>query len=459
MSWLTRYSDSEVLKEAIRRKTNSKTLIDGLFKQQKLFNRDPARFKAALNTRRSGKSYLAATRLILAALSTPRSVNPYLALTRDSAKRILWPTLVTLLETHKIEHEAQESALTVSFPKQKSQIFMVGADQKNFINRIRGIAAKLAAVDETQSFGEHLEELVNDVVTPALADFNGQLDLYGTPGLLPQGFFYDVTTGKIPGFSIHRWSIKDNPFMPQGFIEETMKLRGWTEENPTYRREWLGEWVLDEDSLLFKFKDKNLCSELPKDSLNRILGIDFGFDDKTAFVILAYTDKGKDLYIEHSEAYAGMIPSEIASFTEMLVKRFNPLAIVSDTAGLGKSITEEMRRRYHIPIKAAEKTDKLTAIALMNGDFIDGYLRVHASNQDLINQLKTTPRGEDGLEEKDAECDLLDAALYAYREAKHWTFEPKTPRLDRNSEEYIIQSLENEWKIKQDKSWWEQYES
>lgn len=453
-------SDAEIIREFIRRQRGSKTPTDGLFERQRLFHRDPARFKAALNTRRSGKSFLAATRLILAATRTQASTNPYVALTRDSAKRILWPILLTIIEKYEIKATPVESTLTIEFPQNKSQVFLVGADQKNFINRLRGIAAKLAVIDEAQSYREHIKELIDDVLTPALADHNGGLDLYGTPGIRPNGFFYDVTTQNI-GFSVHRWSILDNPHIPNApeFISEMMKRRGWSEQNPTYRREWLGEWVLDEDSLLFKFNEhRNLISEIDTKNLIRIIGIDFGFHDKTAFVIVSFDPHSPKLYVEHSEAYSEMIPSEIAKHTELLVQRFNPVSIVSDSAGLGKSILEEMRRRYHLPVKAAQKTDKLTAISLINGEFIESHVKVLASNKEFIHQLKNTPRGEKGIEDDGSPFDLCDAFIYAFREAKQWAWESKKAKIDPNSEEFILLGLEKEAERAQHKQWWEQYD-
>lgn len=445
-----------ILEEAYRRWTlKHKTLRDTLFDKQKIFDRDKARFKAALNTRRSGKSYLAAVRLLVSASTTPGSQNPYIALTRDSARRILWPTIETLCRDLHLPVNLTESSLTVSFGN--SEVFLVGADQKNYMGRLRGIKSKIAIIDEAQSFNDHIESLVDDVLTPALLDYSGDLDIYGTPGLRPNGYFYDVTT-KGKGFSVHKWSVLDNPHIPnaQAFIDELMTTRGWTEQNPTYRREWLGEWVLDTDSLLFKFRrERNTYSELPKDLYNRVLGMDFGWHDKTAFVIVSWSPYSKHIFVEHSESHPEMIPSMIAQRCAQLIDKWKPVSIVADTAGLGKSIAEEMRIRYQIPVKAAEKREKATNISLMNGDFIDGNLLVAADQNSLIAQLENVPRGDDGLEMDGVDCDEVDSLLYAYREAKSYASEPKYVEPRPDSEEYILKHLELEEKRKQNEAWWE----
>lgn len=448
----------ELLEEAHRRFI-AKRLVpsDLLFPQQKKFSFSPARFKVALNTRRSGKSFLIADDLLEAAWTTPGSQNPYVSLTRDSGKRILWPTIEEIVETCKIPCKLIESRLTVEFANTAS-VFLVGADQKNFGRKLLGIKAKKAKVDEAQSFGPHLKNLVEDILTPTLVDFNGSLGLFGTPGPRPFGYYYDITTGAQPGWEVHKWSVLDNPHVPnaQDFMEELLRIKGWTRDHPTFRREWLGEWVLDEDSLLFRFhKSRNLYSEAPKSSLSRIIGIDFGWHDKTAFVVVAYSSESKKTFIESATQFAKMIPTEIAEYTKGLIERYSPVKIVADTGGLGKSIVEEMRRRHQIPVEAAEKSEKLTAIELVNDAFRTSDLLVHASLTELIEQLESTAKNERGIEEDGAPFDLCDATIYAYRESKSFFFEPKTPQMDRNSEEYLLKEIENEARRENNEDWWE----
>jgi len=439
-------SHEDLIAEAKRRFiVKQLTPVDLLFDKQKIFHRDQHRFKTALNTRRSGKSFLAAVRLLEAA-ETPLSQNPYLALTRESARRILWPTLTDLIEKFKIPCTHSESSLTIQFPN-KSEIFLVGADQKNFAARLRGIKSKRCVIDEGQDFKEHLGDLIDSILVPTLVDFNGELDIYGTPGVRPSGFFYDITTNE-RGFQRYNWSVLDNPHIPNAkvFMEEILQRRGWSRENPTFRREWLGEWVLDLDALLFKFdRHKNLVSERPSGmAWNNILGIDLGYNDATGFTILSYSEASRQMYVIHAEAHSEMIPSEIAEKTKQLIERFKILSVVADTGGLGKSIAEELRRRHGLPIKAAQKVDKATRISFINGDFIDGNLCVLAHCKDLIEQLETVTKNEKGLEDDRLPVDLLDAMLYAYNESKHWSFESKPAKMNPHSEEYILDQFEKE---------------
>ena len=145
--------------------------------------------------------------------------------------------------------------------------------------------------------------------------------------------------------------------------------------------------------------------------------------------------------------------------TGQLIERFNPISIVTDEGGLGKSIAEEMRRRYGLPVKPANKTKKLFKIAAINGDFIDNRLFVNPESLELISQLQNTSRNDEGIEDPLSPFDCADAFIYAYSEAKNYAFSPKNATIDKNSEEYIEQQLERESQRRQNQSWWEQWEN
>jgi hypothetical protein len=453
---VTEYSNRQLIEEFLARRYE-RDHIDDLFKPQKAVVLDSSRYKGIQTSRRAGKSRTASSELLEGA-KTPHSMNPYIGLTRESAERIIWPTFLELVERYNLPCEVVESKLSLYFPKEKSEIFLVGADQKNFAERLRGIKIKRAVIDEAQSFRSHIRTLVDDIITPALVDLSGGLSVYGTPGIVPEGFFYEITNEN-RGYSVHKWTIFDNPHIPNAkeFIEDMLKRRGWSTQNPTYRREWLNEWVKDLDALLYRFNaERNLYSRLPTGvEWNHILGMDFGLRDKTAFVVIAWNINIRKAFVIHSESKAGMIPSEIAERSQQLIKIFAPTTIVADTGGLGASIAEEMRRRYQIPIKAAEKKDKATKISLLNGDLIDQNLYISVECKNLHHEMNTIPRNEKGIEEDGYPCDETDAMLYAYNEARNYLSEPKKKPLDPKSDAYAEKMLEDEDMRGDSETWWD----
>lgn len=462
MNDLERYALEVAIKRGLIADTGG--LKAHLFDKQRAFKDDPSHFKLAQCSRRAGKTEMAAELLFESAMMYPNTTSLYVALTRTSAKNIMWPKLISLRDKYKIGCELLEGTLEVKLPN-KSRVWLVGADMSNFIDRLRGGAYPRSVLDEVQAFRSHIKELIDDVLTPAVMDFNGSIYLLGTPGPLPNGYFYEASELGMHGFSVHKWSIYDNPHMPNApaFIDAVIKRNNWTRDNPTFRREYLNEWVIDRDALFYKFTRDNVCrsSELGS-GYHRVLGIDYGFNDKTTFAILTYSDYSPKIFVEYTEGASEMIPSEIASRVSQLVAKFQPEKIVADTGGLGKSITEEMIRRYSLPIEAAEKTDKYSWASLLNGDFIDKNVFVFDQNVDLINQYETLTKHESDKSKEDPTLpnDFCDAVLYAYRYIKAYHFtprpEPKTlNQIYQEEEDAIWETDERYTQELKEKEWWE----
>jgi hypothetical protein len=390
------------------------------------------------------------------------SICLYIALTRSSARNILWPILLKVAQRAGIKIDPIESKLVIKLPDYHSEIQLWGADTRNFIERLRGTPYPIAVIDEAGFFRDHLETLIDDVLTPSIADYDGQIILLGTPGVRPQGLFFDATQKPRLGYSVHKWSVFDNPHMPHArkFVDEMMRRKGWTTDNPTYRREWCGEWVEDKDALVYKFdREKNVFKKLPQDNdWTHILSIDYGWHDKTAFGIIAYHPKSPKTYVLYAQGYHEMVPSRIADKIRWLIKEYNPVKIVADTGGLGKSITEEMRIRYGLPVHAAKKTDKLAHISLLNGDFIDGNLHIHDGLEDLKYQLSTLIKDDVGNEDPGMPNDLCDVLLYAWRESKAHSYVPeityKTKEEKLQAEADSIWTKEEEKLTVEEAEWW-----
>jgi hypothetical protein len=408
-----------------------------LFDKQQSFFDDLSSHKAACCTRRAGKSHAACTALVNGAYDAPGTDSLYLGLTRRSSKSIMWPKFSEVNQLLGKQLSLKESELLVTLPND-SRIWVMGADIENLADRLRGNKYRRVIVDEAQSFGTHLQYLIDDVLEPALLDLQGDMCLLGTPGPVPAGVFYDAMCGANSTFSRHRWSLLENPHLPHAgqWLEALKKRKGWDDSNPTYRREYLGEWCLDPDALVYRFDSQRHTAQFlpPCMEWQYVLGLDYGWHDKTAFAILAYSDKHPIAYIVKSWAKGEMIPSAIAEEVQTLNAKYKFEAIVCDTGGLGKSITEEFRQRYGLPVRAAEKTDKMAFIASFNGELIKGNLKViPKDNADLINQWNTLQYDDRRREDQTMNNDLCDANLYASRYIFHYLYRKPEPKIEINS--------------------------
>ena len=400
-----------------------------LFTQQVRFIQDPRKLKAALCSRRAGKSHMAGCYVIAEALKHPRSTVPYVALTRGHAKRIMWKTLLELTRPYNPQVNLTELRITLS---NGSDIVLAGANDEATAEVFRGQKFPLVVLDECASFRSHFREMVEEVIEPALIDMNGTLAMIGTPSAACRGLFFDATTLDSSPYSLHKWTILDNPYIPhaQTWLNERMAERGWTIDTPAYRREWLGEWVASTDSQVYAFsKERNIVTNLPN-KMDYILGIDLGYDDETAFVVVGYRPDDPKVYVVETYAKSEMIISDIIRKIEELTERYKSFArIVADTGGLGKQIAAELRKRYGVPVFPAEKTQKAEFIQLVNDDFRSGRVLVHPQEINFIEEISALQWDEEKegrfIEDPRFANHRCDAFLYAWRESMHYL--QKTP--------------------------------
>jgi len=214
---------------------------------------DDSDFVVACCSRRAGKSTGGRRKILRKLLAKPESLTFYITLTRQSAKRLMWDPLKADLWNLRIPYEANETELSLTLPSNGSRVWLAGANDGAQIDRLRGHAPDLALIDEPQSMRERvLRPLVQDVLIPSMLDRRGQICLTGTPGPVPDGYFYEACHSE--GWSRHHWTMLDNTTWSREYVEEflarTRKHMGWSEDHPTYRREFLGEWVWDKDILV-----------------------------------------------------------------------------------------------------------------------------------------------------------------------------------------------------------------
>lgn len=427
-----------------------------LFPPQLRFVEDGSKFKTGLCSRRGGKTVGCATSLLRSAKSRPGAMNLYITRSRRNAKRILWGTLKRLNAEHRLGGEANESDLAIRFPNESS-IHLAGANDRDAIEDFRGNPIAKVVIDESQSLPAYLEDLVDEVLEPALMDYDGSLELIGTPGPVPVGYFFRACTSK--QWSHHHWTVFENPWIlkksrktPQQHLNAALARRGVTIDDPRIQREWFGRWVYDPDSLVFKFsEERNVFAELPKvrAQWQFVIGVDLGFDDADAIAVLAFNAQDPNCYIVDEWVGAKQSITGLADRLRKLVAKYSPLSTVVDTGGLGKKIADEVQSRTKIAMKAAEKTRKMEFIELVNDALTSGRLRMLAGSPFAADAMliewdrekeKDSKRKESGAARVISDrfhSDIADAVLYAYREALHWLHvPPKEPGPPVGSEEW-----------------------
>ena len=416
-------------------------LYRDLFPQQLEFVLAPSRFVAALCSRRAGKTEGTLIKCLQELSNHNGTMGLYLALTDKSVNKIVLPIARKLIAKHKLK--ASIVGEDIIF-ENGSSLSIHGANHVNKIEGFRGTKLLFCVVDEAASFNENiLQYLIDEIIGPALSDLQGQLMLIGTPAAHCQGMFYDVTTGKEGSdvWIVKRWTAFDNPFMSENFAKDAelfCKRKKCDRTHPKFRREYLGDWCADDEALMIRpFALVHPPSVYSQDNWRSVIGVDFGFNDETAFSIIGWERNNPKSYVLEcfgftgadvaklsAEAVAqGKDPIGMVTYIGNTLKRlketYKPVKIVGDPAGASKIMVSEFLSKHKIVMDPAQKTDKKHYIEIFNDALVNTDLVINPLNtEELQKEMKKVVWNEDHTRELEGmKCDRLDATIYAYREA------------------------------------------
>jgi hypothetical protein len=404
------------------------------FEKQRELWEDPSKSKVAFCGRRAGKTLGWCLDATDAMANNPRSLVLYIGLTKDAAKDIIWRAYEELNDEYgwglKFRGELR------AYHPNGSQFVIMGANTIRELEKARGPQKiAMAIVDECQSHKPfNLQYLVEEVLEPGMMDIGGTLCLSGTPGLVPSGFWYDVTMGQRRGWSVHSWTAADNPHVQfDEFIRALKERRGWDDQNPILRREYFREWIRDESKLVYPFdSSRNTVEILPNTDDGEwsiILSMDYGYVHSTAWCVLGYPRYDHKVYIFRSFKRAGQTPTDVADTTRKLIDEWNPDYIIGDLSGLGKAYSMQFEQKFGISIKPANKKDKRGTIEFVADALRTGTILSHERNETLHKEwgsLVWDELHEDIAEGQDDH--EADAAMYGYKETPAYLNQLAPPR-------------------------------
>lgn len=435
------------LKELYLKKQRGRFNVEKIaFEQQLKFINDEARLKALFCTRRAAKSYTGGLYLIREALANHGCNVLYIGLTRQSAHGIIWKDILRELDTKfSLNIKFNETLLTATLPN-GSVIWVTGADtDESEMNKLLGRKYRLVILDEASMFSVNMHQLVYGVLKPATADQRGTICLLGTSSNITRGLFYDITTQKEAGWSLHKWSANDNPHVKVQWAEELEDIRVNRPEfmkTALFRQWYLNQWVVDEEAKVYKYDDEiNRVDTLPRGlgDFHYVLGLDLAHSpDSTAFVVSAYHKSDPKLYLIYARKHLKMDITAASHEVQRLHAKYDFDVKVVD--GANKMAVEEMNNRHLCGLIPADKTGKVDFIRLMNDEFVQGKIMLlpgayekHEQNVDsLADEYSTlvwvTDNGkvvEPRKEHPGIHNDMADAALYNWRYCYQYLF--KTP--------------------------------
>lgn len=311
---------------------NHSTKLPYPTQKQMEFMKSPARFKALVWGRRSGKSLGIALYTMLKALEKPG--NYYIiAPTYTQAKQIYWNDLLKVNIPGVIIKETNESELFIEFQQVHyqleteeilgynidsdhsqsalpSRIYLKGANNPD---SLRGVSLSGAVLDEF-AFFQYANDTWRKIVRPALADQQGWAIFSSTPDGVHNTFYDIVELAKRTIAETNdprRWfyshaTMLDNDSLPH-------RQQEWNETKEEYTREgkideWVQEWeakFTTPTSLVYNEFDADIHTIspnlIPREGMTYAIGMDFGLKDPFAAVFVAI-DKDENWYI-YDEIY------------------------------------------------------------------------------------------------------------------------------------------------------------
>jgi hypothetical protein len=418
------------------------------FDKQLEFIRDPSPFKLAVCSRRAGKTVACAAHLIETAILNEDVVCLYITLSRKNAKKLIWKELKRINKAFSLGIHFDNTELSATF-QNGSVIYVSGAKDESEIEKFRGLPIKLCYIDECQSFRPYLKDLIDEIIAPALMDYAGTLCLIGTPGPVPNGYFYECSE-KLKSWSKHYWTFWDNPYIPlkskkthREVFERELKRREIDANHPSIQREWFGKWILDVESLLIRYNPEvNHYDQLPTGhNWIHITGIDLGLIECDALGTIAWAETTDEIYLVEEEVTPDQDITDLANQIKANMTKYSPVKLPTDEGALGKKIAEEIRRRFHIPLTPADKKRRLESVKFLNDYLRRGKFKAKKDSrfaQDSylveIDTEKSTPTRI--VEKKGFHSDIIPAVLYAFKESPAFTYQAPTPKPKYGSKEW-----------------------
>jgi hypothetical protein len=450
---------------------------------------DESRYRSVRCPRRSGKSFFITGDALLTGEKIPFARILIISITLKSTKENFWSGpggIKHQNDLYKLGLEYNQTDVVWMHPN-GSRGRLAGAETRADIEYLRGAAAEadIVYIDECKSFApELLRELIRDIIQPGLMTRGGRLVLAGTPGNIPEGDFYLATQPRIKHnpkdpkskntcytykgksridriWSLHTWTIQDNTAKPQQWADALAFKADYNidDDDPRWRREYLGEWVTDIKELVYAFAKCRMlgkCTWVPVPTKENpygisialgichlIMGLDFGYEDDNAIVLAVYSESIQELRHIYDFSRNHMTIDEFGAEILLTISIYGmPDVIVGDQGSLGGVLyLQELQTRFGLAIVPAEKREKYDHFELMNSDFyadrikvIEGSALAHQLSHlqwDLSKESKLMLTRKGKLRE-DPSCPnhLCDAFLYLWRYCYHYWATPESKGLE-----------------------------
>jgi hypothetical protein len=250
--------------------------------------------------RRFGKSHTLCLVAVEYAIRNPGSQLKFGAPTAKALRKIIKPALRLILEDvpDDLKPQWKQEDGLYAFPN-GSELHVSGCNNQHYEN-LRGQSAHVAIIDEA-GFVDELDYIINDVLVPQTLTTGGVCILSSTPPRTPAHDFYALAMeAELAGTYVVR-TVNDNSNIDSKTRDLYAKEAGGYQSS-TWKREYLCEFVVDEDSQLIPEWQETFTVDHTPDEFTHYYqcyeGMDIGVRDGTAVLFGHYNFKEARIYIE-----------------------------------------------------------------------------------------------------------------------------------------------------------------
>lgn len=176
------------------------------------------------------------------------------------------------------------------------QVFCLGADNVNHVDRIRGSSIKYCYGDEVATWHPEVFEMLKSRLDKACSCFDGALNPQS-----PNHWLKEFLESDADIYQQH-YTIFDNPFLPKDFVENLCKEY---EGTVYYQRYILGEWALAE-GLIYPMYEEAIVDKIPEwEDEHRQYSLSIDYGTMNAFAAILWEFHGGIWYAVRGYYYSG----------------------------------------------------------------------------------------------------------------------------------------------------------
>lgn len=256
--------------------------------------------------------------------------------------------------------------------------YCLGAEKVSQVSKIRGASIKYCYGDEVADWSQEVFELLKSRLDKAYSCFDGTYNPQG-----PNHWLKVFLDSKADIFS-QTYTIDDNPFLPEAFVENLKReYRGTV----FYDRYILGRWALAEGLIYPMFGESNIVDEEPPAG-RYYISVDYGTLNPFSAGLWCVTKQGavriKEYYYSGRGTQKQLTDEEYYQAIRELADGYNVDYVVIDPSAASFITTVFRHNEFHV-VKA--NNDVMDGIRRTSVYLKSGELKIHRQCKDAIREF------------------------------------------------------------------------